>query len=79
MIKSRNESAIVIGDLNKLVGDIVPGNHTKVSYGGQLVRDLIETEEYILVNSTDVVNGGPYRGTNLMIHLMKTKCLVLIW
>ena len=58
MIKSRNESALVIGDMNKLVGDLVPGNHSKVSHGGELVRELIKSEEYILVNATDLVIGG---------------------
>ena len=32
----------------------------KVTFGGQLVKDLLETEKYVLVNSTDKVEGGPF-------------------
>ena len=32
----------------------------KVSYGGRLVLELLETGEYILGNSSDKVEGGPW-------------------
>ena len=60
MIKNRGESAIVLGDLNKLVGDIVPGNHEKISFGGELERELLKNEDYILVNATELAVGGPF-------------------
>ena len=39
---------------------MVEGNQSKVSFGGQLVRDLLSTENYILVNGTNKVKGGPF-------------------
>ena len=40
-IEARGEFAIIIGDLNKHVGDLIEGNEDdKVSFGGQFVRDL---------------------------------------
>ena len=30
-----------------------------ISFGGSLVRDLLASEEYILVNNSDKTKGGP--------------------
>ena len=38
-----------------------------MSYGGQLVRDLLETEDYILLNNLNIVEGvdaGPWTWVN---------------
>ena len=51
---------VVIGDLNKQVGDIIKGNTIKESFGGKLIKDLIDTKKYILVNATSKVVGGPF-------------------
>ena len=54
-IVARNEWVLLIGDLNKAIGNKengVEGNHEKVSFVGRLVHKLLETEEYILVNNT---------------------------
>ena len=62
-IKARGEECLLIGDLNKLVGNDhlgVKGNKDKVSHGGKLVRELIATEEYCLVNNLDITVGGPF-------------------
>ena len=62
-IKARGEECLLIGDLNKLVGNDqygVIGNKDKISYGGQLLRELIATEEYCLVNNMDIACGGPF-------------------
>ena len=61
-IEAKNELLVLCGDLNKHVGDVVEGNHSKVTFGGQLIRDLLSTEKYILVNSnsTNKVEGGPF-------------------
>ena len=50
------------GDLNKLVGNIIPGNSPKVSLGGKLLRKLLDTGNWILVNGlgSEIVKGGPY-------------------
>ena len=62
-IEDRDEDVIIIGDLNRAVGGGewgVKGNKEKVLPGGQLVRNLIMTERYILINNLDIVKGGPW-------------------
>ena len=64
-IRARNELCCLIGDLNKLVGIGqfgVPGNHPEVSLGGRLLKDLLETGNWTLVNGMkqDIVQGGPF-------------------
>ena len=59
-IDKRGESAILIGDLNKHVGNIIPENHQKCSFGGNLVRKLLNSGKYTLVNATSKAEGGPY-------------------
>ena len=64
-IRARGEFCLVNGDLNKLVGTGqlgVPGNHPEVSLGGRLLRDLLATRNWFLVNGLgpEVVTGGPY-------------------
>ena len=62
-IRSRGEECLLIGDLNKLVGCDhlgVKGNNERISYGGQLLRELIATEDYCLVNNLDIATGGPF-------------------
>ena len=51
---------VILGDINKHVGDIIEGNHDKVTFGGRLIKKLLETEKYELVNSTKKVVGGPF-------------------
>ena len=59
-IKAREENCVLIGDVNRHVGDIIPGNHDKTSPGGKLLLDLIHTGEYALVNALGVAAGGPF-------------------
>ena len=62
-IKNRNESCLLIGDFNRAIGAgrlAVQENKTKVSYGGKLILELLETGEYILGNGTNKVEGGPW-------------------
>ena len=62
-IRSRGEECLLIGDLNKMVGCDqlgIKGNKDKISYGGQLLRELIATGEYRLVNNMEVTEGGPF-------------------
>ena len=54
---------MMTGDLNKKVGNDelgVRGNHPEISFGGELVRELIASREYIIVNNTEVAIGGPF-------------------
>ena len=62
-IKARNENCLIIGDCNRAIGAGnlgIPGNHPRVSFGGTLVRELLEDQEYTLVNGLDLVQGGPW-------------------
>ena len=38
----------------------VIGNHDKITFGGTLVRELIETGKYAIINNSDKVSGGPF-------------------
>ena len=60
-IEAKAERIVIIGDLNRHIGDIVKGNENdKVSFGGLLVRELLETGNYVLVNASNKVKGGPF-------------------
>ena len=59
-IESKGEFALLIGDMNKHVGNTVKDNHLKTSFGGKLVNDLIRSNKYVLVNACDKVVGGPF-------------------
>ena len=64
-IRTRKEFVCLAGDLNKLVGVGqwgVPGNHPDISLGGRLLRDLLATGNWTLVNGLgqEIVTGGPF-------------------
>ena len=62
-IENRNEAVIIIGDMNRHVGNGdygVKNNKDKISFGGQLIRNLIKDGLYILINNLDIVEGGPW-------------------
>ena len=64
-IRARGEYCLLVGDLNKLVGSDqwgIPGNHSEVSAGGKLLRGLVATKNWILVNGLggNLVQGGPF-------------------
>ena len=59
----KGESLVILGDLNRHVGSDhlgITGNHEKITYGGSLIRDFIETGKMILVNNTEKAEGGPF-------------------
>ena len=63
MIEDRNEEVILLGDMNKLVGNGdygVSGNNAKVTYGGKLIHKLLSTEKYSLLNNSSKCIGGPF-------------------
>ena len=63
MIEARGEAVLILGDLNRAVGQDelgVAGNSPDLSYGGKLVRELVATEEYVLFNNLALVEGGPW-------------------
>ena len=62
-IESRGENILILGDMNRAIGTGkwgVPGNKTNISFGGQLLRDLLATERYVLLNSLSLAAGGPW-------------------
>ena len=62
-IEARNEDVIIIGDMNRHVGTEehgIKGNKNYISHGGQLIRNLIQDNLYILINNLDLVEGGPW-------------------
>ena len=64
-IRARGELCLLAGDLNKHVGRGelgVPDNTRDVSLGGHLLRDLLGSRNWTLVNGMgkEVVRGGPF-------------------
>ena len=59
-IEAKDEFVLLLGDLNKHVGDCIEGNHDKVTFGGQLIRNMLSTEKYILINGSKKAVGGPF-------------------
>ena len=50
----------MVGDFNKHIGNVVKDNHDKVTAGGKLVREFLLNEKYVLLNSCDMVENGPF-------------------
>ena len=64
-IRIRKEFVCLSGDLNKHIGTGplgVPGNSPEVSLGGRLLRELLATGNWVLVNGLgqETVQGGPF-------------------
>ena len=63
-IEKQGEHVILIGDLNKHVGDTIKNNHTKVTFGGELIKEFLKSDKFLLLNSTSKVTGGPFTRYN---------------
>ena len=60
-IEAKKELIIVIGDLNRHVSDtLIKGNHKKSTLAGRLLVEFVSENDYVLVNSLDCVDGGPF-------------------
>ena len=80
VIENRNEEAIVIGDMNKLIGNGpygVAGNNPKVTFGGKLIHKLLSTEKYSLLNNSGKCSGGPFTRVDPSDSKIKS-CLSLV-
>ena len=56
-IEDRKEAVLIFGDLNRAIGSDewgISGNHDRVLYGGELVRDMLKNKDYVLLK------GGPW-------------------
>ena len=63
MLDVVDEGLVCIGDYNRAIGNDylgVAGNHCPVSFGGELVRELLEDDNYVLLNNSTVTEGGPW-------------------
>ena len=66
-VRARNELCLLLGDLNKLVGNGklgVTGNSPEISLGGKLLHELLATGNWYLVNGMgqEIVKGAPLQG-----------------
>ena len=62
-VEERKENLLIIGDMNRALGAGewgIEGNKPNISYGGSLIRDLLATRRYILLNSLPLAKGGPW-------------------
>ena len=64
-VRMKGDFCVYAGDLNKLVGVGefgVPDNSSEVSLGGWLLRELLATGNWTLLNDLgrEVVQGGPF-------------------
>ena len=78
-IDNRKEAMLLMGDLNRAIGNDelgIKGNKEKVSCGGELIKNLIGTKQYVLVNNLDIVEGGPWTFIDRQDGLRKS-CLDL--
>ena len=59
--KARGDLCVVTGDLNRHIGDLIEGNDNRVSFGGQLWRNILHRGDFVLVNAMkEKVKGGPF-------------------
>ena len=62
-IEDRNEALLIIGDMNRHIGNDehgVQGSKDKISFGGTLIRKLVQECQYVVINNLDLVVGGPW-------------------
>ena len=61
-VEARGELLIPVGDFNSAIGNLVKDNKSdRFSIRGNLIKDLVNSNDYVLVNSLDKkVCGGPY-------------------
>ena len=77
-IEDRGEASLIIGDFNRAVGDGengVAGNRPEVSYGGRLIRELVSSGDFFLLNNHSITTGGPW--TRICPGTGKGSCLDL--
>ena len=82
-VRARGEHCLLAGDLNKLVGCDewgVEGGHPEVSPGGRLLRELLMTGEWVLVNAMgeEVVEGGPFTREDPATGALSTLDLFIV-
>ena len=51
-VEEKKENFVRIGDANRLLGNIIPMNAGKVSFGGAMVREFLDSDKFVLLNSS---------------------------
>ena len=62
-IAERGENVMIIGDLNRAVGNDewgIKGNNRKVSKGGEFLREMIKSGGFTFLNNMDKSDKGPW-------------------
>ena len=55
------------------IGDLIPGNRHKISFGGKLIREFLENDDgYCLVNASEKVINGPFTRVDPMDESVKS-------
>ena len=49
-IEAKGEHFCLIGDLNRHVGKIIPGNRDKITFGGKKIIEFIQSGKYKMIN-----------------------------
>jgi hypothetical protein len=78
--EEKNKAVLIIGDFNRAIGSGsygIRGNKSKVSHGGQFIRDLIKNSLYVLINNLDIVEGGPWTWVDRQDNT-RMSCLDLV-
>jgi hypothetical protein len=80
-ILDRKEGIVLIGDHNRAIGNDelgIKGNTDKITYGGELMREMLKEKQMILVNSLELTQGGPWTWES-MADPKKKSCLDLVF
>ena len=77
-IEAKNEHLVLLGDLNRHLGQYIPGNNEKSSYAGKLLIDFLEKGDYVLVNASSKCKNGPFTRYDRTDPKNETKMSVLI-
>ena len=57
-IEAREEHVIILADLNRHLPCLKEMNHGKVSACGQIVEEFIDSNDYILLNNTPLMQNA---------------------
>ena len=79
-IETRNEAILIMGDLNKAIGNDdlgVKGNKKKTSKGGRLIRNFLKSRPYTVLNNLDSAKDGPWTWVDRQNNNIKS-CLDLV-
>ena len=79
-IESRNEAVMIMGDMNRAIGNGnlgIKDNKDKISKGGKMLRDLVYEKPYTILNNLDAAKDGPWTWTDRQ-NSRTQSCLDLV-